>query len=120
MEQKIPRQIPVDDVDREQYLERSFYLVARVRSAREEAQREMEAFGNVSEYEIRKIYGQRTDIRYDDVGGKEDEANPSPHESRDAAAHERHTSEVASDDRRQSTFNFTAEGNENDPRREVE
>ncbi len=42
-------------------------LVARVRAAREAAQREMESFGDVSEYEVRKIYGQRTDLRYDDV-----------------------------------------------------
>lgn len=40
-------------------------LVGRVRAAREAAQREMEKFGDVSEYEIRKIYGLRTDIRYD-------------------------------------------------------
>lgn len=41
-------------------------LVARVRAAREEAERKMREFGDVSEYEVRKIYGQRTDLRYDD------------------------------------------------------
>ncbi|HEX9219103.1 MAG TPA: hypothetical protein VF858_01315 [Gemmatimonadaceae bacterium] len=56
--------------DRQQEL--SFYeddLVARVRAAKEAAQREMESFGDVSEYEIRKIYGRRTDIKYDDEDG---------------------------------------------------
>lgn len=57
---------PIDEVDRERYLEHSFDLVARVRAAREAAQREMETFGNVAEYEIRKIYGQRTDLNYND------------------------------------------------------
>lgn len=41
-------------------------LVARVRAAREAAEREMRKFGKVSEYEVRKVYGQRTDLRYDD------------------------------------------------------
>ncbi len=41
-------------------------LVARVRAAKAAAQREMESFGDVSEYEVRKIYGQRTDLRYDE------------------------------------------------------
>jgi hypothetical protein len=52
------------DHDYEQ--EHSFDLVAQVRAAREAAQREMETFGNVAEYEIRKIYGQRSDLNYDD------------------------------------------------------
>lgn len=34
-------------------------LVERVRAARAEAQRQMEAFGDVSEYEIRIIQGQK-------------------------------------------------------------
>jgi hypothetical protein len=41
-------------------------MVARVRAAKAAAQREMESFGDVSEYEVRKIYGQRTDLRYDE------------------------------------------------------
>jgi hypothetical protein len=52
------------DHDYEQ--EHSFDLVARVRAAREAAEREMRKFGNVSEYEVRKIYGQRSDLNYDD------------------------------------------------------
>ncbi len=47
-------------------------MVARVRAAKAAAQREMESFGDVSEYEVRKIYGQRTDLRYDE---DEDAAN---------------------------------------------
>ncbi len=41
-------------------------LVARVRAAKAAAQREMESFGDVSEYEIRKIHGQRNEFEYDD------------------------------------------------------
>jgi hypothetical protein len=120
MEQEIPRRIPVDDVDREQYLDRSFDLVARVRAAREAAQHEMEVFGDVSEYEIRKIYGQRTDIRYDNVEQKAEQAKPSPHESRDADAHERHTPDASNDDRRQSTFDFKADDTARHSQREEE
>ncbi len=52
------------DHDYEQ--EHSFDLVARVRAAREAAEREMRKFGKVSEYEVRKVYGQRSDLNYDD------------------------------------------------------
>jgi hypothetical protein len=48
------------------HLDSSDDLAARVRAAKEAAERELEAFGDVSEYEIRKIYGQRTDINYDE------------------------------------------------------
>jgi len=41
-------------------------MVARVRAAKAVAQREMESFGDVSEYEVRKIVGQRTELRYDE------------------------------------------------------
>ena len=74
MEQETPRRLPAEDLDREQYLDHSFDLVARVRAARERAQREMEAFGDVSEYEIRRIYGQRTDIDYSQPLKKEEAA----------------------------------------------
>jgi hypothetical protein len=40
-------------------------LVARVRAAREAAEREMQKFGDISEYTVTKIYGQRRDIVYD-------------------------------------------------------
>ncbi|HEU5400112.1 MAG TPA: hypothetical protein VFU86_02070 [Terriglobales bacterium] len=46
------------DFDREDYLDRSFDHVARVRAAREAAQREMESFGDVSEYDITVIHAQ--------------------------------------------------------------
>jgi hypothetical protein len=65
MSQEIPPKIPVSEVDFERYIDRPFDLVARVRAAKEAAQREMETFGNVSEYEIRKIYGQKTELSYD-------------------------------------------------------
>jgi len=44
-----------------------FDQAAQVRAAREAAQCEMEAFGDPSEYDTYKIYGQRTDITYEDV-----------------------------------------------------
>ncbi len=46
-----------DDSD-EQYYDRSLDQVARVRSAKEAAQRRMEEFGDVSEYDITIIHGQ--------------------------------------------------------------
>ena len=52
--------------ERERYYDDSDDLAARVRRARAAFQRELEAFGDVSEYEVRKIYGQRTDIVYDE------------------------------------------------------
>lgn len=118
MEQETPRRIPADDLDREQYLDHSFDLVARVRAAREAAQREMEAFGDVSEYEIRKIYGQRTDIHYDDVAVKEEAPTTTPQADRESTADERATPDESSGDRRQSAFDFTAEDTK--PQREEE
>jgi hypothetical protein len=120
VEQERPRRIPADDPDREQYLDHSFDLVARVRAAREAAQREMEAFGDVSEYEIRKIYGQRTDITYDDVEKKEEEPTSSQHEDRKAVSHERQSGDASESDRRQSAFDFKAEDVTSQPRREEE
>jgi hypothetical protein len=76
MSQKLPPKIPISDADLERYIDRPFDLVARVRAAKEAAQREMETFGNVSEYEIRKIYGQKSELSYDSL--KDD---PSPHQS---------------------------------------
>jgi len=49
-----PHEIPEDD----QYLYRTFDHVAHVRAAKEAAQREMEEFGDVSEYEVSVIQGQ--------------------------------------------------------------
>ncbi len=50
---------PVEDFDEEEnYMDRSGDHVARVREAKEAAQREMESFGDVSEYDITIIRGQ--------------------------------------------------------------
>jgi len=55
-----------NNLDHDYEQEHSFDLVARVRAAREAAEREMRKFGKVSEYEVRKVYGQRSDLNYDD------------------------------------------------------
>ncbi len=50
---------PSDELDEEdKYMDRSIDQVARVRAAKEAAQREMESFGDVSEYEVTVIQGQ--------------------------------------------------------------
>jgi len=104
MKQESPRPIPMDDVDRERYLDNSFDLVTRIRAAREQYQRELEAFGNVSEYEIRKIYGQRTDINYDDV--KDDTPATTPHKNRESAVEEHSTLDPSGSDHRQGVLDF--------------
>jgi hypothetical protein len=63
--------------DRERYYDDSDDLVARIRRAKEAFQREVDAFGDPSEYEIQMIYGQRSDINYDDPPALPDEA-PNP------------------------------------------
>jgi hypothetical protein len=120
MEQETPRRIPADDLDREQYLDHSFDLVARVRVAREAAQREMEAFGDVSEYEIRKIYGQRTDITYGDAEKTAEEPQPSARGDRESVADEHQSGDAPERDRRQSAFDFKTEDATSQPRREEE
>ncbi len=47
-----------DDLDDEMYLDRSNDQVARVRAAKDAAQREMESFGDVSEYDVTILQGQ--------------------------------------------------------------
>ncbi len=47
-----------EDLGDETYIDRTFDHVARVRAAREAAQRRMEAFGDPSEYEVTIICGQ--------------------------------------------------------------
>ena len=44
--------------DAEQYIDRSFDHVARVRAAKEAAQREMEEFGDISDYDVTILQGQ--------------------------------------------------------------
>jgi len=48
-----------DDPDEEKYMDRSFDMVARVRAAKEAARREMESFGDISEYEITTLQGMK-------------------------------------------------------------
>lgn len=47
-----------DEDQEEQYIDRSFDHVARVRAAKEAAQRRMEEFGDVSEYDVTVLQGQ--------------------------------------------------------------
>ncbi len=54
-----PSWMSPNDVD--QYMDGSPDLVARIRQAREAAQREMESFGDVSEYEVTILQGQAKD-----------------------------------------------------------
>ena len=49
---------PREDREHEQYYDRSLDHVARVRAAKEAAQRRMEEFGDVSEYDVTIIQGQ--------------------------------------------------------------
>ena len=51
-------QRPAANFDHEEYMDRSNDHVARVRAAKEAAQREMESFGDASEYDITIIQGQ--------------------------------------------------------------
>ncbi|HEY0758755.1 MAG TPA: hypothetical protein VGD59_05820 [Acidisarcina sp.] len=51
-------QRPDQDAEQEEYIDRSIDHVARVRAAKVAAQREREAFGDVSEYDITIIHGQ--------------------------------------------------------------
>jgi hypothetical protein len=51
-------QRPAANFDQEEYIDRSNDHVARVRAAKEAAQREMESFGDVSEYDITTLQGQ--------------------------------------------------------------
>jgi hypothetical protein len=54
-----PHRRPVEDFDDDdKYMDRSIDQVARVRDAKKVAQREMESFGDVSEYDITIIQGQ--------------------------------------------------------------
>ena len=47
-----------DDLEEEMYLDRSNDQVARVRAAKDAAKREMESFGDVSEYDVTILQGQ--------------------------------------------------------------
>ncbi len=51
----------VDTEEEEKYMDYSLDHVARVRAAKDAAQREMESFGDISEYDITTIQGQLTE-----------------------------------------------------------
>jgi hypothetical protein len=51
-------QKPHEDREDEQYIDRSLDHVTRVHAAKETAQRAMEAFGDVSEYDVTILQGQ--------------------------------------------------------------
>lgn len=105
MSQEMPPKIPSSDVDLERYIDRPFDLVARVRAAKEVAQREMETFGNVSEYEIRKIYGQKSELSYDPL---KDDHKPQPSSTHEDQAQSPllETREKSQPKEAQSTFDF--------------
>jgi hypothetical protein len=63
MDHEKPHQSP-SNRDRKQYYDDADDHAARVRRAKEAAQRQIEAFGDRSKYQVRKIYGRRTDIDY--------------------------------------------------------
>jgi len=89
-------------------LDHSFDLVSRIRAAKEAAQREIDAFGDVSEYEVRKIYGQRTDLNYDDLPPEpavEHEAKPEANSQEVLADQSKHRMR-AQGDANQSNFDF--------------
>ncbi|MHB8391759.1 MAG: hypothetical protein ACYDBH_19640 [Acidobacteriaceae bacterium] len=54
-----PPRTQCDGPEEDKYTDRSFDLVARVRAAKAAAQREMESFGDVSEYDVTVLRGQK-------------------------------------------------------------
>jgi hypothetical protein len=107
MSQEIPPKAPSPDVDWERYIDRPFDLVARVEAARDLAQREMETFGQVSEYEIRKIYGQKTEFTYDTGDQERTEVPPPPVEARERSPL-RENRKQAEANRSQASLDFSA------------
>lgn len=107
MSQEMPPKIPTSDVDIERYMDRPYDLVARVQAAQDAAQREMETFGNVSEYEIRKIYGQKSELSYDSP----EVDHPPDHDSTSEVQRQsmpREFNDSPHPDESQSAFDFTA------------
>jgi hypothetical protein len=100
--------------EHERYYDDSDDLAARVRRAREGFHRELEAFGDVSEYEVRKIYGQRTDIVY---GEKKSEAAASvaPEASKTAPQESSQRDPRANADR-QTTLEFGSDAPQREER----
>jgi hypothetical protein len=102
-----PSKTPTPTVDRDQHLDHSFDLVALVRAARERAQRQIEAFKNIAEYEVRKIYGQRTDIQYPKPGKKVEVSAKQRKEAEDSDTGEsRHQKRVKKQEGGQPSLDF--------------
>jgi hypothetical protein len=108
MSQEMPPRIPISDADMERYIDRPFDLVARVRAAKEAAQREMETFGHVSEYEIRKIYGQKTELSYDSPNDERPLVHPSSSDGQGQSPPIEHRKDESMDS--QASFDFAAHG----------
>jgi hypothetical protein len=47
----------------DRYMDSSGDLVARVRAAREAAQRRMDTFGNVADYDVRVVHGRKSELQ---------------------------------------------------------
>ena len=62
--------------DNDRYIDHSDDLVARVRAAREAAQRRMDAFGDVSEYEVRVVRGRKTELQTQPSEAKSQSSRP--------------------------------------------
>jgi hypothetical protein len=61
------------ELDQEEFFDRTADMVMRVRAAKESAQRKIEAFGDISEYEVSAIQGQKkTRIEGDEVNQSPD------------------------------------------------
>jgi hypothetical protein len=73
MDHEQPPWYPATSAARQPHLDYSSDFSARVRETKEGAQRKLEAFGHVSEYDVRKIYGERVEITYN---GREEESSP--------------------------------------------
>ena len=103
MEHEKPHRSP-SNRERERYYDDSDDLVARVRRAKEAAQRQLEAFGDRSEYEVRIIYGQRTDIDYSQPLKQEEAPGASVAPRASTASQESSQPETQIDADRQTTI----------------
>ncbi|MGA2965566.1 MAG: hypothetical protein ABSD64_05090 [Terriglobales bacterium] len=103
MDHEKPHRSPSNG-DRERYYDDSDDLAARVRRARAAFQRELEAFGDVSEYEVRFIHGQRTDIVYGEK--KNEEAAAAAPETAEIAPQSSSQKETRANADRQTTLEF--------------
>jgi hypothetical protein len=106
MDHEKPHRSP-SNRDRERYYDDSDDLAARVRRARAAFQRELEAFGDVSEYEVRFIQGQRTDIVYGEK--KNEEAASTAPEASKIAPQESSQKETRANTDRQTTLEFSTD-----------